>query len=209
MAEMTKADKARAYILAHTDETKEQQALGADCSVALIAIARKALIDEGKLAPFRKTPSATATPPPAGMLDHDAMMILADIASLDDLDDDEVMKRMLKQCVRFSFDPRLSADTRMSAGQQWAKLREWVKAKDLGPGPPMTRAAAFDRYRDLTMSIGDVDLVVEALFASYTPADVVRAISDRLTAREAANERLVSAQHDQAPSGATGTPPTP
>jgi hypothetical protein len=193
VAPQTKLQKARLYILAHPDESKEQQAAGTGCSVALIAIARKGLVEEGKLAPSRKAASVLpdATPaepaPPSGMLDHDAMMALADMSLLEDLDDDEVQKRMLKQCIRFAFDPKLHADTRMSASVQWGKLRDAVKIRDLGPGPPLTRAMAFDRYKDLTSSIADVDFVVEVLFASYPAADVVRALSSRLEAREEAD----------------------
>jgi hypothetical protein len=216
MAPKTKLQHARDYILGHPDESKEQQAAGASCSVALIAIARKALIDEGKLPASRKAVAAPAPvtdvpanpTPPAGLLDSQAMQALADITLYEDMDDDEVQRRMLTQCIRFAFDPKLHADTRMSASIQWQKLRDLAKTKDLGPGIPMTRAVAFDRYKDLTMALADVDLVVEVLFASYASSDVVRAISSRLDLRRD-HEGIVPAQHTEAAPGATGATPAP
>jgi hypothetical protein len=199
-----KSDKARAYILAHPDESKSVQAAGAGCSEQLIAEMRRALIAEGKLAPSRKAMSVTDVPlapaPPAGMLDHQAMQALADIASLEDLDDEEVQKRMLKQCVKFAFDTNLHADTRMTASVQWGKLRDAVRTKDLGPGPPLTREAARGRLADLQKSIADVDLVVEALFRAYPAAVLFPALNAVLGVSDVVDsEAVVAANPSSSP----------
>ncbi len=179
-----KRDRARAYILAHPDESKAVQAAGAGCSEQLIAETRRTLIAEGKLAPSRKSTNVgsptdvpTSPAPPAGMLDHQAMQALADIAALEDLDDEEVQRRMLKQCIRFAFDPKLHADTRMTASVQWGKLRDAAKTKDLGPGIPLTREMARTRLADLQKSVADVNLVVEALFRAYPAAVLFPALN--------------------------------
>jgi hypothetical protein len=216
-----KGERARAYILAHPDETKTQQAIGAGVSEATIALIRRELVERGLLPADRKarvvngvSPTTPAVPlpspqPPPGMLDHTAMQALADIASLEDLNDDEVQKRMLKQCIRFAFDPQLHADTRMSASVQWGKLRDAVKAKDLGPGPPMTREAAKARYKDLTIALADVALVVEVLFDSYPATSVIAALNTILDSREGTREGQVPAQPPQAAQGAAGATPAP
>lgn len=204
MADIDAKTRARAWVLSHPDESKAVQAAGANVSEGTIAAVRRDLIAEGKLPASRKSRNVSAPPenassdipaapaPPPGMLDHAAMLALADIADLEDLDDEEIQKRMLKQCIRFAFDTKLHADTRMSASNQWAKLRDQVKAKDLGPGFPMKRTDALARYKDLTASIGDIDLCVQALFAAYPIDQVVAAISLRLDAQAAATPEPTS-----------------
>ncbi len=184
-----KVDRARDYILAHPDETKLMQALGAKCSTTMIAQVRAQLIIEGKLAPSRKKTAepkppalpveeplaAAGTPPaprkPAGLLDHEAMQAMADmIDKLADLDDEEIHKRLLKQCIQFAFDPRLHPDTRMSASQMWAKLRDQAKAKDLGPGAPVTFEEGVERMRDLMVACG-APMTLAAVNAAFTVED--------------------------------------
>jgi len=209
VADITMKDRARAYILAHPDESKTVQAAGANCSLSTVATVRRELQEEGKLVPHRKTPAGTASDGDPSLLDHKAMVALAEMEEFADLDDDEIQKRMLRQTVRFAFDPKLSADTRMAAHTAWQKLKDNAKAKDLGPGPPMTRPLALARLTDLTTAVDDVTMVVEALFASYPAADVISAISEKLDAREQRNEGQVAAQPTEAPSGPAGATPAP
>jgi hypothetical protein len=54
-------ERAKAYILAHPDESKEQQALGCEVSTSLVALARAELIRDGKLAPSRKNQPQSST----------------------------------------------------------------------------------------------------------------------------------------------------
>ncbi len=166
-----KFQQARDYILAHPDESKEEQTLGAKVSVSMIALARASLIKDGLLKPSRRgrppalaarpEPPSEGAPPeqptkPAKMLDDAAMRAIADMAALDDdsIDDAEVHKRLLKQCIRFAFSPDLHPDTRMSASTMWAKLKDLQKARDLGPGRPMTYEDAVTRLCDLMRACG-------------------------------------------------------
>lgn len=171
--------RAEEYILVHRDETKAQQAIGADVSIGLIALVRADLVAKKLLPTPRKTnfpkkgdhkekpapiplpqmelpiEGAPAKPSkPAELRDHEAMQALADMVGLDDLDDSEVHRRLLRQCLRFAFNSQLHPDTRMSASQMWSKLRDQARAKDLGPGPPLTFEAGAERLRDLMIACG-------------------------------------------------------
>lgn len=167
--------RAKAYILDHPHDSKAQIAAALGVSDSTIARARRELVLEASIEKSRKSPPRfdplpPAPPPPpkpagepeqpkkpATMLDSDAMRALADITSLidsDKLDDVEVHKRLLKQCLRFAFDPRLHPDTRMSASQMWSKLRDQAKAKDLGPGVPLNFEDAVARLADMMQACG-------------------------------------------------------
>lgn len=138
-------------------------------STTAIAVMRAQLIKEGLLMPSRKSnepPKVNPNPPepaslpdaavPPSMLDHQAMTALADMIDLDnaDLDDEEIHKRLIRQCVRFAFDPKLHPDTRMSASQMWQKLKDKAKAGTLGPGTPLTFEAGVIRLSDILIACG-------------------------------------------------------
>lgn len=202
-----KLERAKQYVLDHPDESKAYQAVGAGVSVALIAIARAELIRDGVVSPSRKpnfkslptpiprdlAPNPTgladaftgAVSKPAGMLDHTAMTAMADMLdAIEDgtMDETEVHRRLLRQCIRFAFDPGLHPDTRMSASQMWAKLRDMAKAHNLGPGVPLTRDAARARMADLMTALG--------------PEDTLAAVHAAFEVKESADDQ---AQDDQAP----------
>jgi transposase-like protein len=181
--------RVKAHIMGFPDQSKAETAVALGISESSVARARKELIEEGKLQPSRKappreqtaptveTPAESAEPAPpakvkkkdAGtMLDHAAMMTLADMADVetDKIDDDEIQKRLLKQAARFAFDPRLHPDTRMSASQMWSKLRDQAKAKNLGPGAPKTFADGVRRLADLHVACG-VDMVMAAIQLAF------------------------------------------
>jgi hypothetical protein len=175
--------KAREYVLSHPDESKRQQAKGAEVSEPTIARIRAELIKEGLFAPSRKDTQPRGnrvTPPPLvfkdeptivearrmapprptrytpeGLLDAEAMATIADLAEqMEEADDETVHKKLLRQCLTFAFDPKLHPDTRMSASQMWAKLRDLLKAKDLGPGKPVDFEAGTLRLADLMSACG-------------------------------------------------------
>jgi len=109
-----------------------------------------------------------------GTVDGEALRQMSQM--LDDLadeDDDLTRKRMLKQVKRFAFDPSLHPDTRMSASQLWAKLLDMARTKDLGPGKPLTLAAAIERCTDFLNACGP-HVYVPAFYAASgleMPAD--------------------------------------
>lgn len=214
-----KLQRAKDYILAHPDESKDQQAAGANVSRAYIGTARKELIEAGLLAPSRKAyPSpvlatiaseeaaqGTESPPRAvpavnsggSLRDHEAMVALAELADqIDTMTPDEVLKKLARQCLIFSFDPKLHVDTRMSAGQQWLKLRDAQKAKDLGMGKPLTREDAVGRLNEMQYAAGP-EITFEAIMAA--PQDFRVALLTKLV-------EAFDAQADEAPA-AGGTPP--
>jgi hypothetical protein len=106
------------------------------------------------------------------MLDTAAMRAIADMADIEnlDLDDADVHKRLLKQCIRFAFDPNLHPDTRMSASTMWAKLKDLQKARDLGPGKPMTFETAVSRMCDLMQAAGP-EITLAAVNAAFDVKD--------------------------------------
>lgn len=182
----SKMERAEAYVLAHPDESKQEQAAGAKVSHTMIAIVRKRLILKGKLQPSRKDPTryprrpraqepaveaSPAISKPAAMLDHQAMTAMGDmidaVEGLDDLTDDDVHKRLLKQCLTFAFNSKLHPDTRMSASQMWAKLRDQAKSKDLGPGVPLLFEDAVERARDLMVAMGP-EITLAAVNLAFT-----------------------------------------
>lgn len=190
--------RASDYILAHLDESKEEQAIGAGVSVSLIGLARAALIKDGKLAPSRKgetgvllpepgtgTEQASAAPvapvspvrTPAGMLDHQAMQAMADMIDQfadenGEIDDAKVHKKLLRQCLTFAFNPGLHPDTRMSASQMWSKLRDQAKSHALGPGKPLTYEDGVLRLADMMKAAGSkmtLDAINRAFDVQETP----------------------------------------
>lgn len=188
-----KYQRARAYILAHPDESKAQQAANAEVSQSLIASARADLVREGLILPSRKTPEVEDAPKSeaepeklpilptpkksksdkqvAELLDDDAMRTLAAMMDeIDDLGDEDVLKRLQKQCLSFAFNPRLHPDTRMSASQMWAKLKDQAKTKDLGPGTPLNFEEATGRLRDLMEACGP-EITLAAVNAAFTVKD--------------------------------------
>lgn len=182
-----KLERARAYVLAHPDESKAEQAIGADVSERLIAIARADLVKRGLLVPSRKvgniehtlprSPSKRSSAvemdaPAAGgdLLNHSAMTSLAataeTIEELDFADDEAVQKRLLRQCISFALNPKLHPDTRMSASQMWAKIRDIAKGRQIGPGAPLTFEDATARLRDLNIATGP-SIAIAAIRAAF------------------------------------------
>lgn len=189
-------ERARAYVLDHPDESKVDQAIGAGVSTATIATVRAKLIKQGLLSPTRKLapPRPDPTPPvakPRGnrspllpkpeepekpiapprksqeLLDHEAMLALSALADeIEDLTDEEKLKRLQKQALLFAFNTRLHPDTRMSASQMWTKLRDQAKSKDLGPGEPLTFEEAVSRLSELMTACGP-EITLAAVNAVY------------------------------------------
>jgi hypothetical protein len=237
-----KIQRAMEYILAHPDESKAEQSIGAEVGERTIAMARAQLVKDGRLTPSRKKQVsetrpyskssedlADFRPPPAteapSMLDHAAMLAIAEVADAaeEDLDDDEVSRRLLRQCVRFAFDPKLHPDTRMSASQMWTKLRDQAKARNLGPGAPKTYEDAVRRYTDLTVAV-DIDVAVAGVVAAFRSraveflrrvmsawgaSPVLEAVNAVFEVKEAPDEGQVPAEPDPAAPGPAGPPAAP
>jgi hypothetical protein len=167
-----KKEAALAYVRAHPDESKAEQARGAGVSETLIAQVRQELIASEERAASRKARAEAAKPTPApetpATLDHAAMLAIANLADLaaDKLDDEEVQKRLQRQALTFAFDPKLHPDTRMSASQQWIKLRDGAREKNLGPGNPKTFADGVRRLADLHIACGP-DMVLAAVALAF------------------------------------------
>ena len=186
--------QAKAYILEHPTESKREQARALGCSETHIARCRRALVAEGLLKKPRKAPPKIAAQPAAPlagdaspkksreMLDHQAMERLT--AHVDTLlgNDEEVQRRLLRQCLTFALDPSLHPDTRMSASKMYQTIKEQQREVLLGPGIPKTRDAAIKRLSDLMRACG----------AEYTLA----AVDLTFTVKEG-------------PSGETGEAPAP
>lgn len=205
MENVTSFEKACEYILAHPDESKKQQAAGADTSERTIAMARKKLIADGKLAHSRKGRPSLDDPrsrrsraAPVATLDHAAMLALAEIdVNQPDLSDERVQKLLLRQVIRFALDPTLHPDTRMSATQQWGKLKDMVRQADLGPGIPLTRADRVTRLSD-QMKLCGPDETLDAFELAFN-----------LPKTEHTDERNVPADADKATPSSAGATPAP
>lgn len=210
----SRIERAKEYVLAHPDESKAEQAAAIHVSSSTIAVARAQLISEGLLMPSRKAPPTSFMPaldesltdpiaPVAqtkaktnAMLDHDAMIALAKMVDeIEGLSDEEVFKRIQRQCLLFTFDTRLHADTRMSASAMWTKLKEKAKEKDLGPGAPLTFEDGVARLAELHVACG--------------PEMVLAAVNVAFTVQEKPNEGEIPADTSEAPRGPSGTPETP
>ena len=200
----TRLTRAKTYILDHPDESKKEQAMGAEVSLGMIGIARRELIAEGKLEAGRTTavdkkpkPTPAKAPDPTGqgqMLDHQAMAEIANMEALlaDDADPEIISKAMLKQAVRFAFNPLLHPDTRMSAQTLWGKLSDRQREKQLGPRAPMSFEAATRRLADLMIVCGPA-VTTAALHVAF----------------EVRDEGEVPAEQAQAAPSPAGTAPTP
>jgi len=188
--------QARTYILAHPTESKSEQVIGSGLSESTIARARRDLIEEGRLpaprnAPVKEAPKPKAvadqpaapakSPAPAtkGMLDHKALLDLAQmIDALVDLgDEDEINRRLSKQALTFALRTDLHPDTRMTASMQYHKLKDQAKAKDLGPGKPKTYALALGRLKDMHQACG-VKMVLTSLRESFGTDALLAALKD-------------------------------
>jgi hypothetical protein len=196
-----KLTRAREYILANPDQSKAEQSRGCGVSPRLVAQARAQLVAEGRLAPSRKAEPPRPKPQPAPepsegapaptLYDHDAMAAMAAAAdmALDNLDDEEIHRRLLRQALRFALDMKLHVDTRLSASQMYFKLRDMAKARNLGPGAPVDFETGVARLADLHRACG--------------PKMVLAAVNLAFDVKEAPSGQ---AEQDAA---AGGTPPAP
>lgn len=117
----------------------------------------------------------TPAPTPRGAkgvtIDGEALRQMNEMLDgLADEDDDATRKRMLRQMKRFAFDPALHPDTRMSASTLWAKLLDMQRAKDLGPGVPLTLAAAIERCTEFLRACG-AKVAVPSFYAAFDLGD--------------------------------------
>ena len=131
------------------------------------------------LPPSEGAPVRAEALPDGTLLDDTNMRALADpdsgfLADLD-LDDEETRKKLLREVKRIAFDTNAHPDTRLSATQVWLKLKDMAKTRELGPGVPLTRAAAVARLKDLFLAVG-LDLVLEALLLAFGIARLVTAL---------------------------------
>lgn len=105
----------------------------------------------------------------ARLLDDATLRTLADpsttLTDLD-LDDEETRKRLLREVKRLAFSPATNPDTRLSATQVWLKLKDMAKSRDLGPGKPLTRAAAIERLVSLLRTVGP-DISIAAMYKAF------------------------------------------
>lgn len=157
--------------------------------------------------------SATALPD-GTLLDDAGMRALADpntgfLADLD-LDDEETRKKLLREVKRIAFDPNAHPDTRLSATQVWLKLKDMAKTRELGPGVPLTHAAATGRLKDLHMAVG-LEMALEALLLAFGIARMVAALY-KLTGMETTDgqspEALGQGEPAPAPALPAGPPPS-
>jgi hypothetical protein len=138
------------------------------------------------------------------------MTAMADMIALTDgpeMDDGEVRRRLLKQCLSFAFNPELHPDTCMSASQMWAKLKEQTKARDLGPGNPLTLEAAVERHRDIDAACGP-EITALGCAAAFT-GEAGLAFLSRLMAAFSADmvlaalKTVFTVKDEEAPGGST------
>jgi hypothetical protein len=131
------------------------------------------------------------------MLDHAAMIAMASMAaqSTEDLTDDEVQRRLMRQAQVFAFNPTLHPDTRMSASTLWAKLRDMKKDETIGPGKPLTLLEAVRRTKEVLLAVGltvSALAVKEAFYANQAPDVEAAALGG--TAEAAGEARHASEQ---------------
>jgi hypothetical protein len=185
-----KSNNARAYFLQHPSASISQASKALGFSTRTCAEARALLASQGLVQPGaersnkKKRPSILNPPPAPGMigipdlppdkpgtlLDDSTLRALADpSASFDDLnlDDDETRKKLLHEVKRIAFSPETNPDTRLSATQVWLKLKDMAKSRDLGPGKPLTRAAAVARLVSLLRMVGP-ELALAAMYDAFS-----------------------------------------
>ena len=83
-----------------------------------------------------------------------------------EIDDEKTRVAMLKQLRLMSFDASLHQSIRMSAMDLYNKLKESARGQTIGPGKPLTHAAALDRLMLLFKAIGP-ELVIEAMDLTF------------------------------------------
>jgi hypothetical protein len=222
---------AKAFLLQHPSASIRQAAQALPgISERTIAQARSELAAAGLLPAGRNRkpsilagvgvppipPEPVPAPPSEGtgdrLLTDDQVIAMADpstglLDELDGLDDEETRKRLLREVKRLAFSPDTHPDTKLSATQVWLKLKDMAKAKDLGPGKPLTRAAALARLTDLHTAVDDVALVVEAACAAFGPGNVVKALYALMGISEPVNEGELPADDGQAQPGSAGATP--
>lgn len=188
-----KRKQAAAYLREHPDASISEASRALGLSPRTVAYARKILVEQKILPPYKRgvlepegeaaapespsSPVEQAVSPPkknigGTLLDAKALEELGGMLDRieENEDDIESQKLMLRQVKRMAFDLRLHPDTRMSAMQLWTKLRDTVTSRTLGPGKPLTRAAAIDRLVMLFEAVGP-ELAVEAMYKAYGITD--------------------------------------
>lgn len=227
---------AKAFFLQFPEATiKEAHRRLVGVSERTIAQARSELATDGLLKPGRNlgrrkparepvpvpepsvpvgTPPSEAPRDPDRLLSDEELMRAADpnvslADEIDDLDDEETRKRLLREIKRLAFDPNTHDDTKLSATQVWLKLKDMAKAKDLGPGRPLTRAVALERLTSLHRAVLDCRLVVEGAIAAYGPQLVVDSIYALLGIKEPTDEGQTTAEPAEAERGLLGAPEAP
>lgn len=180
-----KSNNVRAYFLQHPEASISQAARDMQVSTRTAAqvrseLAAKGLVPAGRnrkvdkrVAPVLPPAFAVEVPPTQSdgghLLDDKAIRAMADpsmdLADLD-LDDEETRKKLLREVKRIAFSPESHPDVRLSATQVWLKLKDMAKSRELGPGKPLTRAAAIARLVDLLKMTGP-EIAIQAMYEAF------------------------------------------
>jgi hypothetical protein len=197
-----KSNNVRAYYLQHPDATISQAAKAIGVSQRTAAQVRTELVAKGHLQPGRNAkprntqfhdmplppdmlppePGAAPSPPTGGdtLLTDEVLRSMAGkpdslLDDLDTLDDEETRKKLLREVKRIAFAPDSHPDVRLSATQVWLKLKDMAKSRELGPGKPLTRAAAISRLKDLHLAV-TAEIALAACIEAFGAAAIVQVL---------------------------------
>ena len=180
-----KSNNVRAYFLQHPEASISQAARDMQVSARTAAQVRSELAEKGLVPKGRNRKSdkqvASVLPPASAvevspnqsggghLIDDKSLRMIADshfdMSDLD-LDDEETRKKLLREVKRIAFSPDSHPDVRLSATQVWLKLKDMAKSRELGPGKPLTRAAAIARLVDLFKMTG-ADIAIQAMYIAF------------------------------------------
>ncbi len=210
----TRREAVIAYFLSNPASTDTEVADAIKIDKSTVGRARRKMISDGLLpantirhrkeftprepSPRPKTPTKASVAPaaPAKRV-MDSLLTDADLRALDatDVPDEDTRRAILKALRKIAFTPGMNYDVAMTAMTNWIKLKDAATAKDLGPGTPLTYAAARERMLALMKACG-FELVLDCFQTLFTP-------------KEGSDEGLVSADNGQAAQSPAGTPPAP
>jgi len=190
LSQPTRRELATAYLLAHPEEKDIDVMKALQCNATTVSRARRDLVSKGLISPLTVRKYVKRTPPPLklptyqeenevvgapseGVLVKPSSLSTPDITKILDIDidnipDEETRKKMLREVRTLAFGVNTNSDTKLSAIQLWVKIKDSTQAKELGPGPPMTKEAAVTRLSDLMTACG-LEIVTLAYMKSFPP----------------------------------------
>ncbi len=196
--------RARNYLLEHPHSTNAEVAAAVGVGGATVSFARQALIQEGLIprspqerrrqaynearkpidfppasptAPVLVAPPAEPAPPqtPDEYETLDAQRLYDLAEGEEEIDDEQVRRRMIRKLRKMSFDPNLNPQYQMYAMAAHEKMLEGSRAATIGPGKPVTKDDAVERLEMIFKATGP-ELVLLAAVKAFGVAILTKLV---------------------------------